>query len=196
MANINAPSGLRAVRHMMGGVVRANQYAIAPGLASNIFTGDPVKTDQTGVGAGTGKAITVCGATDVAVGVFYGCQYQEADGNIVFRRYWPSGQTTLTNSAITAYVYDDPHILFEIQASGSFAATNVGSEAPYLLTTAGSTATGQSGAQLDSGNYTTSGTSNLKIIELANRSDNAYGTNAKVLVLINKHELNAAVAAV
>lgn len=190
MANVNAPMGLRTIRHYMGGLVRLNEYQIASALGSNIFDGDLVKS------TGTTKQITVCAAGDRSVGVFRGVRYQETDGNYVFRRYWPSGTTLLTGSTCYALVNDDPHTLFAIQCSAGFAVTDVGSVTDITAATAGSTATGQSGMQADSTLFSASGSAQLKIIELVNSPDNAYGTNAKVAVLINEHELNAAMTAV
>lgn len=188
MANTNAPMGLRAVKHYMGGVVRLSEYAIASGLAANIFSGDLVKS------TGTTKQITPSAATNVSIGVFYGCEYQEPDGNIVFRRYWPTGQTLATGTTCRAWVMDDPHILFEVQGDATgVAAVDIGNTAD-VTATAGSTTTGQSAFVLDASSLGAS--KMLKIIELVPRDDNAYGAYAKVHVLINKHELNASVAGV
>lgn len=191
MANVNAPSGLRAVRHYNGGVTRQNVYQIATGLASNVFTGDLVKS------TGTTKQITVCAAGDRSIGVFDGCHYSETDGNVVFRRYWPTGTTLLTGSTAYAQVYDDPRILFETQGSASIVAADIGAFADITAATAGSTATGQSGQQLDTTTITatTATGGQLKIIELVERADNAFGANAKVHVLINEHELTAGTTA-
>lgn len=183
MPNQDTPNGLKAVRHYGGGEVRTNDYRIASGLAANIFTGDPVKT------IGTGKRITVCAATDAAVGVFQGVFYVAADGTPTFARYWATGTVTSATVDAVALVYDDPNILFEIQASDALVAADIGAVANYAAG-AGSTLTGISGFELDSASITVAtNTSTMKIIELVPRDDNAYGANARVHVLINKHEL-------
>ena len=43
MANVDAAFGARPVRHLTGGQIRTNEYKIASGTSSNIFTGDFVK---------------------------------------------------------------------------------------------------------------------------------------------------------
>jgi hypothetical protein len=66
MANVNAPNGFVPLRHLTGGVIRANEYAIANGLAANLATGDLVTLAANGtVIRGT--------AGGVALGVFLWC---------------------------------------------------------------------------------------------------------------------------
>jgi len=43
MANLDAPQGFTPMRHMSGGVIRANAYEIANGSGTSIFTGDAVQ---------------------------------------------------------------------------------------------------------------------------------------------------------
>ena len=68
MANVNAPNGFVPLRHLTGGVIRANEYAIANGYAANLASGDLVTlaTDGTVI-RGT--------AGGVALGVFYGVEH-------------------------------------------------------------------------------------------------------------------------
>ena len=84
-----------------------------------------------------------------------------------------------------AYVCVDPDMLYEIQCSASFAATDVSSNADLTFATAGSTTTGLSGVQLDSANIGTGATKQVKIHGIVNRDDVETGTNCKVLVMIN-----------
>jgi hypothetical protein len=189
MANSDAPSGLTPAKHLTGGVIRPSVYSIASGYATSIFTGQLVKS------TGTTKGVNVCAATERAVGVFAGCQYIDASGDFQFRPYWPASTTVLSGTTVQAFVYDDPEILFEIQASAGMAVTDIGSVAD-ITGTSGSTTTGQSTQELDSSTLSASGSAQLKVYELVNRPDNDYGTNAKVLVLINEHEMKAAMTAV
>lgn len=185
MANADQPNGLTPARHYHGGVIRANAYRIASGLAANIFSGDLVKS------AGTGQTITVCAAGDRTVGVFAGVSYPDANGDMQFRPNWVTGTTTKGSVDAIAWVYDDPAIAFEIQHSGTSTATMDGNFADITAATAGSTATGRSGFELDTASVTatTATGGQLKILQLVERPDNAIGLNAKVLVLINEHEL-------
>lgn len=181
MANVDAAFGLRPVRHYFGGLVRANEYAIEPALAADIFRGDPVKS------TGTTKRVTVATAGDRMVGVFDGCQYEDAQGNIVYAHYWPTGQTVKTGTVPKAFVFDDPHILFEAQMSGAFAVTDIGAAA-NLVFGSGDTATGTSGVEVDSSAIGGGGEDQVKIVDWVRDGANEVGANARVLVLINDHE--------
>jgi hypothetical protein len=83
MANVDAAFGARPVRHLTGGQIRANEYKIASGTSSNIFTGDFVKLLATGY-------VDVAAAGDRILGVFAGCQYTATDGEVKFARYFPT----------------------------------------------------------------------------------------------------------
>lgn len=189
MPNSNAPTGLTPARHLTGGVIRPSVYSIASAYGTSIFTGQLVKS------SGTTKGVVVAAAGDRAVGVFAGCQYIDSNGDVQYRPYWPASTTVLTGTLPQAFVYDDPEILFEIQASAGMAVTDIGSVAD-ITGTSGSTTTGQTSQQLDSATLSASGSAQLKVYELVDRPDNDYGTNAKVLVLINEHEMKAAMTAV
>src|SRR5215831_18700518 len=145
MANVNAPMGLTPYANITGGIPgRGSEYRIASGQANNIFTGDPVKS------TGTGKGVQVAAAGDTILGVFNGCQYVDTDGSIVYSQYWPNGKTVQSGSEVICWVYDDPWMLFTIQASAGLAAGDIGALTDLTMATAGSTVTGRSGAQADS----------------------------------------------
>jgi hypothetical protein len=183
MANRDAPRGFWPVRHMHGGVIRANEYQIASGLSSSIYTGDPVKTSP-----GTNKRIDVGAAGNAFVGVFAGVQYMNAQGEVIFSRYWPGSTVLATGSIARAFVYDDPDILFGIQFDGNFTATMVGQLVDINFDQTGVAATGVSGCEADSGSVAGSGEP-LRIVELLSNIGNAYGNFADIGVLINTHEL-------
>jgi hypothetical protein len=187
MANRDAPSGLRPAYHHRGGVVRpGGEYTLATGLASNIFSGDLVKS------TGTGRNIDVVAAGDRSVGVFYGVEFVDSEGNQRFERKWVSGTA---GTDIKVYVYDDPSIVFEIQADGSLVEANIGSVADVVVGT-GTASTGRSQMELAISTLAATGSAQLKVLGLVPVPDNAYGVNAKVYVLINEHELGAAHTAV
>jgi hypothetical protein len=143
---------------------------------------------------GTTKRIDVAAATNVIRGVFGGVKYVNAQGDIKFSRYWASGTTLATGEVAKALVYDDPNILFGVQCDGTLTATMIGQLIEFDFSTAGSAATGLSGCQADIANVGSAKT--LYIYELLPIIGNAYGANAKIGVLIDKHELltRAAVA--
>lgn len=186
MANTNAPFGLRPVRHNSGGTIRANEYSIASAYGTNIFTGDVVEL------TGTGRNVAKASATNVDnVGVFAGCRYVNSSGKQVFSQYWPAS-TTATD--IVAFVYDDPNIIFEVQADGAVAG-EMGVLADWNVGT-GSTVTGQSGLYaVVSGTSATTGGS-LRIMGLVQSPENAYGAYAKVEVIFAEHVLKGVVSGV
>jgi hypothetical protein len=104
--------------------------------------------------------------------------------------------STLYRAASTAryvYVADDPNLLFEVQEDsdgGALAAADVRNTADLTGFTSGSTNTGFSSIEIDSSTKTAAGdgTEDVQIVRLANRPDNAIGTNAKWLVRLNNHE--------
>ena len=187
MANVDSAYGFEPRRHYGGGDVRHNAYNIASGLAANIAHGDPVKS------TGTGKNITLAAAGEAVIGVFDGCSYVDPVGNRIFTPYWITGTTIMAGTEVTAYVYDDPDIEFSIQASGAIVAADIRNTADFVAGTPNA-ATRRSTYELDSANI---GQGNLRIMGLDPvYAGNEYGTNAKVLVLFNEHELKAVRAGV
>jgi hypothetical protein len=181
MANLDAPSGARPLRHNSGGTIRTKEYKIASGSSTSIFTGDFVKLLSTGY-------IDVAAAGNRILGVFAGVKYTASDGTPKFAKYWPASTATLGSADAIAYVYDDPNIVFAIQGDGADAFTQIGNLA-IILATAGSTTTGQSKMELDTSDIG-SGTANLRILGLVDDPKNEWGTNAEQEVLIYEHELN------
>lgn len=190
MANRDAPSGLKVLKHLTGGEQnRLSRYHIATALASNIYRGDPV------IPVNTSKNINVAAAGNRLQGVFDGVMYIDSNGDVQFRPRWATGTTLKTGTVSDAFVYDDPDTIFEIQAAGSIVAADIGTFMDVTMATSGNNATGQSGCEID---QTTIGTTDgqLKVLDLIERCDNAYGANAKVAVLINEHYSRAAVTAI
>jgi len=185
MANINAPSGLKPIRHLTGGTIRLNEYSIASGYATDIFQGDPVEM------TGTGKNVQLAAAGNADnIGVFWGCRYVNAQGEQKFSRYWPASTAA---TAIKAMVYDDPDLIFEAQADTA-AEADVGSLINWAAG-AGSASTGISGAYADSTTLATSAAA-LRILGIVPRVDNAYGAYAKIEVAFAEHALKGVVAGV
>lgn len=113
MSSTSAPFGFRASFHNSG-QMRPKAYTITSGTAVNIFSGDPVKLTSDGVIAlGTSDGSRT-GTTDgiTLLGVFAGCQYNDATGKPVVSPFWPAS-TSATN--IVAWVYDDPETLYDVQ---------------------------------------------------------------------------------
>ena len=139
MANLNAPFGLNPVGKIGSGPSqKMSEYKVTNDA---IFQGDPVA-----LGSGV---IAQCAAGAAACGVLWGANYNNSDGKPQFRNNVPASQ------AATAFVYDDPYQVFEIQgdAGGSAvsAQTDVGQKANYVIDTDGVN-NGVSGYQLDTSN--------------------------------------------
>lgn len=201
MANADTPFGLRAVGHPMGlSKARIRAYAVASDYGTALFPGDPVIKTSTanaaevsapGVGtmpAGTMPEVVkaTVGTTNRITGVIVGVA---ADPDALGRRYIPA------NTGGIVFVNDDPLTEYEIQADGAISATQIGLNAVLIYTNAGSTATGQSGAELDSGTTTAPAATvgfQMAILGIVPRPDNELGANAKCRVRINQHtETNA-----
>ena len=180
MANLDAPAGARPYRHLSGGMIRASEYKIASGTSSDIFTGDFVKLLSTGY-------IDVASAGNRILGVFAGVKYTASDGEVVYKKYFPTGTTTLGSADVTAYVYDDPNITYRIQSAGSADFADIGNLADHVAGS-GSTTTGQSGHEVSG--TTGTGTAGLRILRLIDDPDNSAGTNGELEVAIYEHELN------
>jgi hypothetical protein len=197
MSSTSAPFGFRASYHNSG-QMRPKAYVIASAYAANIFSGDPVKLTDNGViqlGSSDG---TRTGTTDgiSLLGIFAGCQYLDASGKPTISPFWPSGAT---GTEITAWVYDDPETLFDVQynnpSAGTTVQTAVGEECDWTVASpGGSTQTGLSNTfltaiQATSGQFQITGFG----YEITDSLTDAY---VVVSVRINEHHYKAAVNSV
>ena len=92
-------------------------------------------------------------------------------------------------SDIVAYATTDPSIVYEIQANGSIAVADIGSQADFTTITAGSTVTGLSALMLDTATLTNSGNASLRIIDIASGPDNVAGDSFTIVqVQIAEHQ--------
>ena len=197
MSSTSAPFGFRASYHNSG-QMRPKAYTIASTYAANIFSGDPVKlTDNGVVQLGTSDG-TRTGTVDgiSLLGIFAGCQYNDASGKPTISPFWPSGAT---GTEIVAWVYDDPETLFDVQytnpSAGTTVQTAVGEECDWTVASpGGSTSTGLSNCQLTA-IQTTSG--QFQITGFANSIfDSITDAYVQVTVRINEHHYKAAVNSV
>jgi hypothetical protein len=185
--NLNAPSGFTPVKHGQGGVMRPNNsgdYAIASGLANNIYRGSLVAP------TGTGNRIAVVAeGANPSLGTFHGCNYVDTSGTTQFQPKWLSGTVTQTGSDAEATVFDDPELLFDAQVSGvaGLANTNIGNSANALIGV-GNNLTSQSGDMVDQATLSASAVNQqLQIQSLRQLTNNSYGQFARALVSIFLH---------
>ncbi|MEY4377412.1 MAG: hypothetical protein RJB26_1962 [Pseudomonadota bacterium] len=178
MSTVSQPFGLRP-SYSPSGVVRPTAYTILTGYASNILQNQPVKI-------GTDGTVQAAAIGDRFIGTFQGVEFTDSDGRRRVSNKWTASQA---GTDIVAYVTLDPSIVYEIQANGSLAVTDIGSQADFTTITAGSTVTGLSALMLDTATLTTSGNASLRIIDLAPGPDNAFGDNYTIVqVQIAEHQ--------
>lgn len=163
-----------------------NQYYIASGYNTDLFTGDPVYVTGTGTiiraAVGDGQPIT---------GVFLGCKYtavtQGINGNQIFSPYWPAGTVTFQAANATAMICDDPNTIFAVQSNGIGVAAADLYNGANLAVGAGSTLSGQSGFVLDVASIGVGPTKQLKILDIIPMPGNLAGAAANyVWVKLNQ----------
>jgi hypothetical protein len=182
MATTAAPYGLRPVKRLDGLPYSGatSSYLIDPaGEATNLFYGQVVILGADGYVAlctATGADATtnnLGGASIGALGVFVGCEYVNAQGQVIFSQYYPSG--TANGGPIKAYVVDDPFVLFQAQLDGTGVQTIIGTNTLFPAvqsTSTGSTATGNSTSALDATVQTTAGA--FRIVSFVSPTSDAF----------------------
>jgi hypothetical protein len=182
MANIDKAFGLRPIGNLSAtGAQKQYGYQIADDHNGTIFQGDLVVL--------TAGFISkfLPGSHTAAVGVFNGCSYIDpTTGKPTFKNYYPGSINVTAGQVINADVLDDPNQLFLVQCDEGFVAADVGKNAD-VVGTGGSTTSGISTMELDSSTLANSAALNLKVVGLYNDVNNAFGTNAVVVVKINEH---------
>mgnify|MGYP003115406453 FL=1 len=181
MANKDAAFGMKPVRMIGGAPYTGGQsrYRIAANYGTSIFQGDMVAQ----VTGGTVE-VHADGGTVPVVGVFNGVQYTDpTSGEQVFSNYYPASTNA---SDIIAFIIDDPDVVYEVQADDTFPVTDLFGNFDIVYTSAGSTSTGISGAELDVTTGATATTLPIKAIDISedpNNSDTG-AANTNVLVVI------------
>ena len=151
MASTLSPYGFKAVNEL-GGLPYAGstrQFLIDPaGYNTNIFNGSVVALNTSGflnivITNGDNSTAFPAGV----VGIFVGCSYVNAQGQVIYAQYYPANYVAPAGTAITAYVIDDDRAVFQVQSVGTVAQAALGANV-YLnavqSTSTGSTTTGNS----------------------------------------------------
>ena len=165
------------VRHMK----IANDYGTA------IFYGDFVKPVAAGVvekDAGT--------ATLTPIGIFVGCSYTDpTTKQLTFSQFYPASTAA---DDISAYVVDDPNVVFKIQGDATLAQTSMFLNAG-VVQTAGSTDFGRSKNALDSSTAATTNTLPLRVVEFVDGPTSSVGdafTDVLAIFAAGDHAYNNA----
>jgi hypothetical protein len=198
MASTATPYGFRAVNEL-GGLPYAGStrtFLIDPaGYNTNIFNGSVVAVNTSGYL----NIVTTVGSTSGnvfpagVVGVFVGCSYVNAQGQVIYSQYYPAN----TTGVVQAFVIDDDRAVFQVQADGSIGQTGLGMNAVLAAaqsTSTGSTTTGNSNTAI-SATLAATDTYAFKIIGFVNSTTSQVGDNfTDVLVKFNvgSHAYNTA----
>jgi len=171
MTNVNNPIGFWPVGHLTGGEIRTHEYVLTTG--STVFKGDVVKA----VAAGT---VQPAAAGDDLVVIGVAAEYVSDAGSVGGR---------------TIQVYDDPYIIFGVQASGGVSLNQLAvfATANHVVG-AGNPVTLLSGHQLNTATIGTTG--QLKILGIVDAPNNFWGEFVDLKVVFAKHMFNAAVPGV
>ena len=184
MANQDASFGMKPVRMMGGSPYSGGQsrYRIAANYGTSIFQGDMVMQVT-----GGGVEIHADGGTVPIVGVFNGCTYTDPTTNEpTFSNFYPASTAA---ADIIAFIIDDSNVVFEIQADDTFPVADLFGNFDIVYTTAGSTVTGISGAELDVTTGATTAGLPLKAIDISGDPENSdvATANTNVLCVIQNH---------
>ena len=192
MANADRPSGLAPVQYLNGSPWNGGGrvYCIPDTDDTNAYAiGDPVVlaggADANGVPTIT---LATAGITNSILGPIVSGAGALGYGNA----YGVPADTPIVIPATKSRNYyvlvcDDPNVIFEVQeVSGGTALTAaaVGLNAPLV---SGTNNGYLSGWEVNNAGEVTTATEQVKLLGLAQRSDNAFGEHAKWLVLINLH---------
>ena len=185
MASTASPYGLRPVNRVDGMPYAGatDTFLINPaGTATNIFYGSIVALDTNGyvvLMTATGADGTTNAFPAGTLGVFVGCEYVNAQGQVIFSQYYPSG----TTGVVRAKVVTDPNVVFQGQLDGSGAQAVLGANtflAAAQSTSTGNTQTGNSTVALESTVQTAAAA--FRIVGFASTPGDAY---TDVLVKFN-----------
>ena len=179
MANKDAAFGFKPTRHLTGGQIRAEEYAIAANYGSAIYTGQVVEA----VAAG-GIEAAAAGDTQ-QIGVFAGVFYTDpTTSKPTFKPFYAASTNA---SDLKATVHVDPYTVFEAQHDGTGTAA-MNNSAIDFVGTGGNDTTGISTSELDTSESGTSG--GFKQIGISKDPDNSdtSSANANAYVVFNTGE--------
>ena len=178
MASTATPYGFKAVNEL-GGLPYAGstrQFLINPaGYNTNIFNGSLVFVNTSGflqIATATGADATTNGfptgtANTGCIGVFVGCSYVNAQGQVIYAQYYPANTVAPTGTAITAYVIDDDRAVFQVQSAGSVTQAALGANtflSAVQSTSTGSTTTGNSNTAVVAGSSAVTTTAAFRVV--------------------------------
>jgi hypothetical protein len=144
---------------------------LASGYNTSIYTGDPVKLVS-------GK-IERCAATDTPDGIFMGCHYTDARGEVQYENTWVAGTTTKGGVDADALVISDKEVVFKAQFSGTPTVASIGSS--FTITTTAGAVDGRSAVAVT----TTTTNGHYKLIDFVKDPVNEVGEFAVGQFVLN-----------
>jgi len=189
MANIDAPFGLRPVRHLngMSWNGQTERCYIGSSYATALYIGDAVElTEETDDQDTTAQHMSIMfptmGDTNPLLGVITSFEPLSTDTT---KNYNPASTERYANVCV------DPSVIYYVQDDGSAVPTKLlpGQNACLINTHSGSTATGLSGLELDLTTPAANASFQLLIMRMARLPDNELAIHAIWEVLINLHQL-------
>jgi len=194
MANVDAPFGLRPVRHLngMSWNGQTERCFIHASYAAALYVGDAVALQtETDYQDTTGMHLSIVKATAADTYPILGVitSFEPLPGSLD-KPYNPASTQRYANVCI------DPGVIYQIQDNGAATPTKLlcGQNGSIVMTHSGSTATGISGMELDLGTTDTPAANSsfqLLILRLARLPNNTLAINAIWEVLINLHQLKS-----
>jgi len=171
MANTNAPFGFR----QYSGTGSAPTYEqVAMTIASNnttaIYFGDPVVPLNTGyIAQASSNSVQIAG-------IFVGCKYlSTSQKRTVWSNYWPGSDA---NGNVEAYVVNDQNAKFVAQSDATGVAfADINANIGFAIGTSNS-ATGISGAYLDTSTLNTTNTLPFRVVSLVSAPPGSNGTDS------------------
>ena len=179
MANKDAAFGFKPTRHLTGGQIRAEEYAIAANYGTAIYSGQVVEAV-----AGGGIEAAAAGDTQQA-GVFAGVFYTDpTTSKPTFKPFYAASTNA---SDLKATVHVDPYTVFEAQHDGTGTAA-MNNSCFDFTGVGGNTTTGMSTSELDTSESGTSG--NFKQIGISKDPENSDtgSANANAYCVFNTGE--------
>lgn len=196
MSSSLTPFGLRPIYNMNGRVrARKFQNGIVSAYNTNLFQYTPVALVTSTYNT---WQLASAGANDFG-GVFAGVEYTDSNGRRQFSKMWPANLAPLAGTTWNVWVWDDPDIVYEVQANGTLGeAAGRGMAGQQLDLIAGggtggigvgSAVTQLSSAAANASSITPSAQGQLRIMEKAPYVDNDWGDTYPILqVQIARHQ--------
>lgn len=196
MANVSKPAGLKPVGYLNGSPWngQARLYYVPSTNATALYVGDPVTRLTASADANGIPSVSIGVAGSAVCGVIVGVVVAKAGVSLQGTTIDLTRRSLPVSTEGYVLVADDPAILFEVEegttagaAGTALTASAIGNNANFIIL-AGASTVGDSGTLLDNATEGTGATLNLKLMSLAQREDNAFGTRAKWIVKINNHQ--------